>query len=186
MKFGKIMSRIGKKPILIPDGVNVKIQERRVTVSGPKGELTREVLPEIRVEVKENKIFLYPQDESQQTRAYWGLFRSLIANMVEGVVKGFEKKLEIEGVGYRAIQEGKDLNIQVGFSHPVKVEAPEGIIFSVEKNTITVSGIDKEAVTLIASKIRKIKPCEPYKGKGIKYEGERIRRKAGKRVVTGG
>ncbi len=105
--------------------------------------------------------------------------------MIEGVVKGFEKKLEIEGIGYRAVKEGEDLNIQVGFSHPVKVEAPEGISFSVEKNIITVSGIDKEAVTQTAAKIKKIKPCEPYKGKGIKYEGERVRRKAGKRVVTG-
>ncbi len=180
------MSRVGKKSILIPEKVTVKVEGERIIVTGPKGELTREVRPEIRVELKEGGVFLYSESETKQNKALWGLFRSLIANMVKGVVDGFEKKLEIEGLGYRAAVEGATLVMQVGFSHPVRVDAPEGVSFSVEKNIITVSGIDKEAVTQTAAKIRKVKPCEPYKGKGIKYEGEKVRRKAGKKVVTSG
>ncbi|MBU0546943.1 MAG: 50S ribosomal protein L6 [Patescibacteria group bacterium] len=179
------MSRIGKKPILIPEKVTVKIEGSEITVSGPKGELIRKIRPEIKVEVKDNNIVLSIQTETEHSNAFWGLFRSLIANMVIGVVDGFEKKLELSGLGYRGAVEGDDLVLQVGFSHPVKINTPSGITFSVDKNIIVVSGIDKGLVTQTASIIRKIKPCEPYKGKGIKYEGEKIRRKAGKRVASG-
>lgn len=180
------MSRIGKKPILIPENVDVKIDGQKVIISGPKGELQKEVCPEIKIEKKDNKILLLPQIETKQTKALWGLFRSLIFNMVKGVTKGFEKKLEIEGLGYKAVLEGDTLVLRVGFSHPVKIKSPEGINFSVEKNLIIVSGIEKQKVFQTAAKIRKVKPPEPYKGKGIRYEGERIRRKPGKRVVTAG
>ncbi len=179
------MSRIGKKPILIPQGVTIKIDGQKIMVSGPKGELERKIRPEIKIEVKDNQIMLSPQIESKKTPAFWGLFRSLIFNMIEGVVNGFEKKLEMHGLGYRASKEGEDLILLVGFSHPVKINVPDGISFTVEKNIIIVSGIDKEKVTQIAAKIRKVRPPEPYKGKGIRYQGEKIRRKAGKRVVTG-
>ena len=179
------MSRVGRKPILIPQGVTIKIDGQKIMVSGPKGELERKIRPEIKVKVKDNQIMLSPQSESKQAAAFWGLFRSLIFNMVEGVVNGFEKKLEMHGLGYRASKEGEDLVLQVGFSHPVKINVPDDISFVVEKNIIIVSGIDKEKVTQIAAKIRKVRPPEPYKGKGIRYQGEKVRRKAGKRVVTG-
>ena len=188
MKYGnsltKIMSRVGKKPILIPSGVEVKNEGQKVIIKGPKGELSRQIRPEIKVEVKEGKIFLEPQIETKKTGAFWGLSRALLANMVKGVTEGFEKKLEIEGLGYKALMEGNDLVLQIGFTHPVKIHSPEGIKISVEKNVITVSGCDRETVGLVASKIRKKKPAEPYKGKGIKYLGEVIRKKAGKKVAT--
>jgi large subunit ribosomal protein L6 len=196
------MSRVGKKPISIPENVEVKIEDSKVTVKGPKGELSREVRPEIKVEVrpvksdevgakqfnrvKDKEIVVSPQKESKETQAFWGLTRALIANMVKGVTEGYEKKLEIQGVGFKANLEGQDLVLNVGFSHPVKIKAPEGTNFSVEKNIITVSGIDIEKVSQTAAKIRKIKPPEPYKGKGIKYLGEQIRRKLGKKAVTTG
>ncbi|MDI6602925.1 MAG: 50S ribosomal protein L6, partial [Patescibacteria group bacterium] len=173
---------IGKKPILIPEGVEVKIEGQQVTIKGPKGELSKEIRPEIKVEVKENKIFTIPQIETKKTKAFWGLSRSLIWNMVKGVTEGFEKKLEIEGLGFKAQVVGNDLELFVGFTHLVKIKAPENIKFSVEKNIITVSGPDFEKVSQTAAKIRKAKPAEPYKGKGIKYLGEQIRRKAGKKV----
>ncbi len=179
------MSRVGKKPILIPQGVTIKIDGQKIMVSGPKGELERKVRPEIKVELKDNQIILSLQSESKQAAAFWGLFRSLIFNMVEGVVNGFEKKLEMHGLGYRASKEGEDLVLQVGFSHPVKIDVPDGISFAVEKNIVIVSGIDKEKVTQMAAKIRKVRPPEPYKGKGIRYQGEKVRRKTGKRVATG-
>lgn len=180
------MSRIGKKPIPIPQGVDVKIEGQKVMVKGSKGEISKEFRPEIGIETKEGSIFVTPRIEVKNTKAFWGLTRALIANMVKGVVEGYEKKLEIEGLGYKAILDKNDLVLYVGFTHPIKTEAPLGIKFSVEKNIITVSGIDKEKVTLMAAKIKKIKPAEPYKGKGIKYLGEVIRRKAGKKVVTTG
>ena len=178
------MSRIGKKPIPIAQGVEVKSEKGKIIVKGPKGELEREVNPEIKVEAKDSQIFVTPQKETKKTKALWGLNRALIANMVQGVSQGFEKKLEIEGVGYKAKVEGNDLVLEVGFSHPVKIEAPEGITFSVEKNVITVSGIDKEKVGHISAKARSVKPPEPYKGKGIRYQGEQIRRKVGKKAST--
>lgn len=180
------MSRIGKKPIIIPQGVEAKIEDNKVIVKGPRGELRREVRPEIEIEMKEGKILLSLQKEAKKTKSFWGLTRTLISNMVKGVVDGYEKKLEIQGVGYRANVEGENLVLQLGFSHPVRVEKSEGIKFLVEKNIITVSGIDKELVGQIAAKIRRIKPPEPYKGKGIRYLGEVVRRKAGKKVVTAG
>jgi len=186
VRYGKNMSRIGKKPIEIPPAVEVKIEGQKVFIKGPKGDLQREVLPEIKVETKEGKIFVSPQKDTKRTNAFWGLTRVLIFNMVKGVSEGYEKKLEIQGVGYRASLEGEDLVLQVGFSHPVKIKKIEGIKFSIEKNIITISGIDKELVGQIAAKIRKIKPPEPYKGKGIRYLGEQVRRKAGKKVVTAG
>lgn len=178
------MSRIGKKPILIPEGAEVKIEGQTVIAKGPKGELSREVRPEIKVEIKNNQIFVSPQKETKQTRAFWGLTRALIFNLVKGVTEGYEKKLEIEGLGFKALIEGEDLKLLVGFTNPVEIKAPPGIKFSVEKNVITVSGIDKEKVGLISAKIRKAKPPEPYKGKGIRYQGEIVRRKVGKKAVT--
>jgi len=180
------ISRVGKKPILIPESVEVKIEGEKVIIRGPKGELQKAVRPEIKVEVKENKILLSPQIKTKKTKAFWGLFRTLLFNMIVGVTEGFEKKLEIKGLGFKALKEGEDLLLSVGFTHPVEIKAPQGIKFSVEKSIITVSGIDKEKVSQIAAKIRKVKPPEPYKGKGIRYQGEIIRRKAGKKVVTTG
>ena len=178
------MSRIGKKPILIPEGVEVKIEGDIVRVKSSRGELSQEIRPEIGIELKEKKIIVSPKIKSKQTNALWGLIRALLANMVKGVTEGFEKKLEIEGLGFRAQIEGENLVLLVGFSHPVKIETPKGIKFSVEKNIITVSGIDKALVGQIAAKIRKVKPPEPYKGKGIRYLGEIIKKKVGKKAVT--
>jgi large subunit ribosomal protein L6 len=178
------MSRIGKKPILIPEGVEVKIEGQKVTIKGPKGELSREIRPEIKVGVSEEKILVSPQIETKKTQALWGLSRVLIFNVIRGVTEGYEKKLEIEGLGFKASVEGENLILYVGFSHPVKIKAPKDIKFLVEKNVITVSGIDKELVGQIAAKIRKVKLPEPYKGKGIRYLGEVIRRKVGKKVVA--
>jgi large subunit ribosomal protein L6 len=177
------MSRLGKKPILIPENVEVKIDGQKVFVKGPKGELSCEIRPEIKIEEKEGKIFSSIEKDTRKSNAFWGLSRSLIFNMIEGVTKGFEKRLELIGVGYRVSMEGEELVLKVGFSHLVKIKPPEGINISVEKNTIIVSGIDKQKVGLTAAKIRKIKPCEPYKGKGIKYVGEIIRRKVGKKAA---
>lgn len=178
------MSRVGKRPILIPEGVEVKTEDRKITIKGPKGELSYEIHSEIEVQVEGEKISILPPQKAKKTKALWGLTRTLIANMIEGVTRGYEKKLAIEGLGYRASLEEKDLAIQVGFTHPVKIKAPEGINFSVEKNIITVSGINKELVGQISAKIRKIRPPEPYKGKGIRYLGEIIKRKVGKRAIT--
>ncbi len=178
------MSRVGKKPILIPEGVEVKIEDQKIIIKGPKGELQRKIRPEIGVEIRDNQVFLFPKIEIKKTKAFWGLTRALIFNMVQGVARGYEKKLQIEGLGFRASLEGNDLVLQVGFTHPVKIKAEEGIKFSVEKTIITVSGIDKEKVSQTASKIKKIKPPEPYKGKGIRYLGEIVKRKTGKRVAT--
>ncbi|MBZ9578418.1 50S ribosomal protein L6 [Patescibacteria group bacterium] len=180
------MSRIGKKPIEIPKEVEVKISGNLVTIKGPKGEQCLKIRPEIKVEIKEGKIFVSPQIETKKTRAFWGLTRSLLANNVKGVITGYEKKLVIEGLGFKAVLEGEELVLRVGFTHPVKIKTPKGIKFSVDKNVITVSGINKELVGQITAKIRKVRPPEPYKGKGIKYLGEVIKRKPGKKVVTAG
>jgi large subunit ribosomal protein L6 len=178
------MSRIGKKPIEIPTGVEVKIEGNKITVKGPKGEISKEFRSEVGIEIKDGKIFLFPRTKTKLTKALWGTYRVLISNMIEGVQKGYQKQLEIEGLGYRAEVKGEDLILQVGYSHPVKISPPEGIKISVEKNIITVSGIDKEMVGQVAAKIRKVKVAEPYKGKGIKYLGEKIRRKVGKKVAA--
>jgi large subunit ribosomal protein L6 len=153
-------------------------------MKGPRGEIQREIRPEVKAEVQGDALIVMPVLETKKTRAFWGLTRALLAHAVEGVHKGFEKKLELEGVGYRVNQEGKDLMFQLGFSHPVKFIAPAGIELKTEKNTITVSGANKELVGETAARIRALKKPEPYKGKGIHYVGEVIRRKAGKKAST--
>ncbi len=177
------MSRIGKKPIIIPSGVEVKIDGSTVSVKGPKGELKRDLRPEISIEMKENEIVFTLTKDNKRNRSFWGLTRTLVNNMIVGVTEGYVKKLQIEGVGYRATPEGKDLVFQVGYSHPVRVVPEEGIELSVEKNIVSVSGIDKQQVTHTAAKIKKIRPPEPYKGKGIRYEGEIVKRKVGKKAA---
>jgi large subunit ribosomal protein L6 len=175
------MSRIGKRPIPVPAKVTVTIDGQAVSVKGPKGELSR-VLPEGVVVFQEGEtIVVQRENESRKSRERHGLCRTLVANMIEGVSNGYQKRLEIQGVGYRAQVQGKNLNLSVGYSHPVVFEPPEGIQFAVENNTnVIVSGIDKEIVGNIAAKIRASRPPEPYKGKGVRYAGEYIRRKAGK------
>ena len=175
------MSRIGKKPIDIPSGVEVKLDGNTITAKGPKGSESVTFRDEVKVSVKENQIIVEQNSDDRKANALHGLYRTLIANAVTGVSKGFERKLEIVGVGYRAAMEGKNLNMALGYSHPVIIEAPAGISFAVEANTkITVTGTNKQAVGDIAAIIRGKRPPEVYKGKGVKYEGEYIRRKAGK------
>ncbi|MFK8183558.1 MAG: 50S ribosomal protein L6 [Phormidesmis sp.] len=175
------MSRIGKKPVPIPKGVTVTIDGQKVTVKGTKGELSRE-LPDSITFVKEgDEIIVSKKRDTRVARQCFGLTRTLIANMVEGVSNGYEKKLEIQGVGYRASLQGQKLVMALGYSHPVEFDPPPGITFAVEKNTnLTVTGIDKEVVGNTAARIRAARPPEPYKGKGVRYAGEQIRRKAGK------
>jgi large subunit ribosomal protein L6 len=178
------MSRIGKKSIIIPHGVTVAKNGSLLSVQGEKGKLARTLIPEIDVEITNGVLTVKPVGTSRKTPALWGLYRALIQNMIDGVAKGFEKRLAIEGVGYRAALDGNNLTLALGFSHPVKFSAPEGIAFLVEKNTIIIKGIDKELVGETAAKIRHLKPPEPYKGKGIRYAGEVVRRKAGKKAVA--
>lgn len=174
------MSKIGKQPIAITQGVTVTIEKSDVTIAGPKKTMQLSLLPGIQVAVVDGFIVVSQKNADGNTSAAFGLTRSLLANMVQGVTTGFEKKLELSGVGYRAAGSGTDLTISVGFSHPVKVKAPEGVTFAVADNIITVSGSDKMVVGDTAAKIRAIRPPEPYKGKGIKYVGEYVRRKVGK------
>jgi large subunit ribosomal protein L6 len=175
------MSRIGKRPIPIPDKVIVTIQGQHVSVKGPKGELSRTLVPEVTAEQESDTLHVKRINESRVARQRHGLSRSLVANMVEGVSQGFQKRLEIQGVGYRAQVQGRNLVLSVGYSHPVTIEPPEGILIAVENNTnVLVSGIDKEIVGNIAASIRAVRPPEPYKGKGIRYSGEFVRRKVGK------
>lgn len=178
------MSRIGKRPILIPDNVEVKIENQKIKVLGPKGELSREIRAEIKVDIEDKKILVRPKIESKKTKAFWGLTRALLSNMIKGVTEGYEKKLEIEGLGFKAQLSGENLLLNVGFSHLVEIKTPPGIKFSLEKNIIVVFGADKELVGQTAAIVRKVKPPEPYKGKGIRYVGEVIRRKVGKKAVT--
>jgi large subunit ribosomal protein L6 len=177
------MSRIGKRPIEVPAGVIVSVDTGRVTVSGPKGELRQVVPTRMEIAHEEGTITVTRPTERGEDRALHGLTRTLIANMVEGVTTGFEKRLEIQGVGYRAAMAGSDLELQVGYSHTVKVKPREGISFEVPVPTqVVVRGIDKQVVGQTAAEIRKVRPPEPYKGKGIRYEGEFVRRKVGKRA----
>jgi len=177
------MSRIGKRPIDLPTGVAVAIAPGRVQVNGPLGELSQSIPQRMQVEQGENAILVTRPTERGEDRALHGLTRSLIANMVEGVTKGFEKKLELQGVGYRASLRGSSLELNVGYSHPVVIEPRDGISFEVPVPTqIVVKGIDKQAVGQTASEVRRVRPPEPYKGKGIRYEGEFVRRKVGKRA----
>lgn len=175
------MSRIGKMPIAVPAGVEVAIDGNTVTVKGPKGELTRTFQPSMTIAQEGNEILVTRPDDTRESKSFHGLTRTLVANMVEGVSKGYSKKLQMVGVGYRATLKGKDLELSLGYSHPVIVEAPENITFEVPSQTeIVVSGPNKEQVGQVAANIRKWRKPEPYKGKGIRYEGEHVRRKVGK------
>jgi large subunit ribosomal protein L6 len=177
------MSRIGRSPIELPSGVSVSLSPGRVMVNGPLGELSRDIPQRMQIEHEESTLTVKRPTDRGEDRALHGLTRSLIANMVEGVTKGFEKKLEIQGVGYRATLKGTSLELNVGYSHPVVIDPPQGISFEVPVPTqIFVKGVDKQQVGEIAAKIRKVRPPEPYKGKGIRYEGEYVRRKVGKRA----
>ncbi|MFZ0451862.1 MAG: 50S ribosomal protein L6 [Desulfatiglandaceae bacterium] len=177
------MSRIGKKPIAIPSGVDIKLDEGLLKVKGPKGELERKIHPKVSVTVEAGTAQVSIQDESRESRALQGLFRMLVANMVTGVSQGFEKALEIVGVGYRAELKDRTAVLNVGYSQPVNFELPEGVDAKIDKTKIVLSSIDKELLGLTAAKIRSIRKPEPYKGKGIKYADEMIRRKAGKTGV---
>jgi large subunit ribosomal protein L6 len=177
------VSRVGKNPIPIPENVEVTIKGNEIDIKGPKGKLSWEFTPEIGVVQQEKEIVVTRQSDSKAHRALHGLTRALIANMIEGITNGFQKTLEIIGVGYSAEMKGKSLWLKVGYSHPVLIAPPEGIILTVPKNlTVTVSGINKQQVGEMAAKIRSVAPPEPYKGKGIRYQGEYVRRKAGKKV----
>jgi large subunit ribosomal protein L6 len=177
------MSRIGRQPIELPTSVNVSLLPGRVMVNGPLGELTQQVPARMKIEQADGAITVSRPTERGEDRALHGLTRTLIANMVEGVTKGFEKRLELQGVGYRAALQGADLRLDVGFSHPVVLKARQGITFEVPTPTeIIVKGVDKQQVGQTAAEIRKVRPPEPYKGKGIRYAGEYVRRKVGKRA----
>lgn len=181
------MSRIGRKPVRIPKGVKVEVKNGAVKVTGAKGELSVAIHPDVTVEVKGEEVLVSRHADLKEQRALHGLFRALIANMVTGVTTGFSRKLELVGVGYRAELKGKALQLALGYSHSIVFRAPDSIKIEAPTQTnITVSGIDKQLVGLVAAKIRSLRPPEPYKGKGIKYEGEYIRRKAGKTAATAG
>jgi len=180
------MSKIGKMPIPIPEKVNVEINGNTVMVKGPKGSLEQVFRPEIKVKKKQGKIIVSAKKENRVSRSLHGLTRSLIANMVKGVIGGYDKVLELHGVGYRAKMEGGTLRLRVGFSHPVRIEPPKGIEFEVEgKDVVTVKGIDKQLVGQTAAKIRDVRPPDAYKGKGIRYKGEVIKLKPGKAAKIG-
>ena len=176
------MSRIGKKTIAVPKGVTLTLDGQTVTVKGPKGERAWTVAEEIEVTQDESGLSLSPRSDTQRARAMWGLSRTLVDNMVVGVTDGFDKTLELVGVGYRAAMKGNALSLQLGFSHEVDIDPPAGVSFAVPKQTeIKISGPDKQAVGQIAAVIRKLRPPEPYKGKGVRYQGETVRRKEGKK-----
>ena len=176
------MSRIGKKPVPLPQGVTAAVSGQTVTAKGPKGELKFVVNDEVLVKFEDNQIAVQPRDQSKSARSKWGMSRTQIVNILHGVKDGFEKKLEISGVGYRAAMQGKNLQLALGFSHEVVYQTPQGITISVGKPTeITVNGIDKQQVGQVAAEIRKYRGPEPYKGKGVKYAGEKIVRKEGKK-----
>lgn len=177
------MSRLGKTPIEIPTGVEISHADGILTVKGPKGTLSQPVRPIISVVLENNTVAVVPTKETIEARALWGTYAALIHNMITGVTEGFKKVLEIEGVGYRAEAQGQKLTMSLGFSHPVILQVPEGLSAVVEKNVMTISGIDKHAVGQFAANIRKVREPEPYKGKGIRYQGEHIIRKQGKKAV---
>lgn len=175
------MSRIGKLPLTVPEKVNVEVADSRVVVRGPKGELEQALLGIVDVKLDDGKVFVSRKNDQRIARAAHGLTRTLVANMLEGVTKGFRKSLEIQGVGYRVAKAGENLNFTLGYSHPIAFKAPKGISFVVEGTTkVHVDGIDKQLVGQVAAKIRELRPPEPYKGKGIRYEGEVVRKKLGK------
>lgn len=175
------MSRKGKLPIPLPKGVEVKIADREISVKGPKGSLNQSLVPGVQVKVEDNQVFVALEDENSDLNHYHGLYRTLIYNMVMGTTEGFEKRLEMIGVGYRAVVQSDLLDLQLGFSHPTKLAIPKGITVKVEKNTqIIISGFDKHLVGQFAANVRSMRPPEPYQGKGIRYLGEYVRKKAGK------
>jgi large subunit ribosomal protein L6 len=177
------LSRIGRKPVAVPDAVTVEIAPGNIAVKGPKGELRQILSPDMKVEQEDGVVTISRPTDRGEHRALHGLTRSLIANMVEGVTDGFEKRLEIQGVGYRAALKGKKLELALGYSHPVAIDAPEGIDFEVPQPTeVVIKGIDKQLVGQVAADIRKRRPPEPYKGKGIRYKDEQVLRKVGKRA----
>jgi len=181
------MSRIGKLPVQIPSGVDVSIDGRQVTVKGPKGELSRELHPDISVRQEDGTLLVERPSEQKVHKQLHGLTRTLVANMVEGVTNGYRKGLEITGVGYRATKVGEKLQLNLGYSHPIEIDPPAGISFELENPTrLTVVGIDKELVGQIAARVRATRKPEPYKGKGVRYAGEQVRRKAGKAGKIGG
>lgn len=182
----KNMSRIGKRKINIPIGVDVKIDSGIIRMKGPKGELSVNIPPFLDFDLQDTELRITLKKENGNNKAIWGLTNVLVSNALSGVVSGFEKKLEIQGVGYKANVQGDKLVLALGFSHPVEIKTPEGISFNVEKNIIVVSGIDKQLVNETAAKIRAFKKPEPYKGKGIRYVGEYVRRKAGKKATGSG
>ena len=176
------MSRIGKKPVVIPGGVTANIEEGTLTVKGPKGTLSLGLSDLIDYKIEGEEIQVNPANDTKQARSYWGMQRTLVSNLVEGVTEGFSKTLEISGVGYRAKAQGSKLNLQLGFSHDVDIDVPEGIeVKTPDATTVIVSGIDKQAVGQLAAEIRRWRKPEPYKGKGIKYQGEYVFRKEGKK-----
>ncbi len=179
------MSKIGKLPIQVPAGVTITVDGKTVTVKGSLGELSY-VLPEsIDINQSENELTVVPKDEARQTRAFWGLWRSLLANAIEGVSKGFEKRLELVGVGYRVQKKGSGLELEVGFSHKVSYESREGVTLDIDKGTIIIKGIDKQKVGQVAAEIRAVRPPEPYKGKGVRYVDEVVKLKPGKTAKAG-
>ena len=185
------MSKIGNKTITIPQNITVTVEDggsygnQLVKVTGPLGELVQDIRPGVKVEVKDNEVNVTRSSDEPQVRAYHGLYRSLIANMVEGVAKVYEKKLEIHGVGYRGAQKGNDIELSLGFSHKVIYKAPEGInVKMIDETTVSISGVDKQMVGQVAAQIRTLRKPEPYKGKGIRYLGEQVKRKAGKTAAS--
>ena len=177
------MSRIGKKSVVVPDGVDVNISGRKISIKGPKGSLDFEFHPDVEVKIEEKEIMVVARKKTKQARSIWGLTRMLVSNMIDGVTKGFEKQLELQGVGFRMAIQGKKINMALGFSHPVEVEIPEGLEAKIEKNILTISGIDKQQVGQFAASTRALKKVEPYKGKGFRYVGEIVRKKAGKKAA---
>lgn len=180
------MGKIGKKPVIVPPGVKVSIDDGAVNLEGSRGKLSLKILSGVKVKLEENRIVFWIENEIKQYKANWGTMRALTQNAIAGVSEGFSKTLEVEGVGFRVNKEGDRLILSIGFSHPVKFSPPAGINFETEKNKIRISGIDKALVGETAAKIRSLKKPEPYKGKGIRYENEVIRRKAGKKVAAAG
>lgn len=178
------MSRVGKKPIQIPKEVTVILEDNTLKVTGPKGTLKQVVSHPISFEIGENEVFVSPKEQIKNVSAFWGLYRALLQNMITGVTEGFTKKLRIEGVGYRVALQQQTLVLNLGYSHPIEITAPEGISFEVEKNTISVQGISKELVGQVSANIRSTRPPEPYKGKGVRYDDEFVRMKVGKKTSS--